>query len=83
MLPFCLNFSENSEKFLRESSFSSKYDIQWTATLAHHLLKELAVNPEFVIDKYYSKKETLGPELEKNMEKRYGDTSIGKFHLNR
>ena len=71
-------FSENSERILKMSSLESKYEIQWTATLAHYLLRELAVNPEFLLDKFSPKRGMLGPELEELVGKNFGDTSIGK-----
>ena len=74
----CFEFSDSSGRILKQSSLESKYDIQWTATLANYFLRELAVNPDYLLDKYSPGREMLGPELEQFVGKNFGDTSIGK-----
>lgn len=77
LISFLANKKDVTERILKNSSFESKYEIQWTAALAHYLLRELAVDSDYLLDKYSPKREMLGPELEQLVGKNFGDTSIG------
>ncbi|XP_060554711.1 uncharacterized protein LOC132715679 isoform X2 [Ruditapes philippinarum] len=57
----------------------SQKEVDWTITLAHHLLRQLAVNQTYIVDKQYHGriKWQRCPCCEQPITGRYADTSIG------
>jgi hypothetical protein len=71
-------FSADIEEALKNGR--SKKEVNWTITLAHHLLQQLAVNQTYVIDNENNgrPKRQRCPCCEQPITGRYRDTSIGK-----
>ncbi|XP_053398675.1 uncharacterized protein LOC128556873 [Mercenaria mercenaria] len=55
----------------------SAKEVDWTITLAHHLLRNLAVNQTYVVDNHYAGRSCICFCCKQTITGSFGDTSIG------